>query len=74
MAQAVAKIDTLISKINSLLTENMSNTPRMIFVTARSGGGKTTLAENLKRRLGFIHFDVDQLSFGADPVLDSGKT
>eukprot|EP01084_Bolivina_argentea_P078856 143094_1 len=46
---------------------------RLIFVTGRSGAGKTSLGESFKALDNFIHFDGDQYSYGAHPIKDSGK-
>merc|ERR1719401_2999661 len=42
----------------------LPNKPRLILVAGKSCGGKTTLAELLKARRGFLHFDVDTWTRG----------
>merc|ERR1719401_2243816 len=42
----------------------LPNKPRLILVAGKSCGGKTTLAELLKARHGFLHFDVDTWTRG----------
>lgn len=43
---------------------------RVVFVTAPSGGGKTTLGEALKANHEFLHFDVDSWDYVGDPFFN----
>ena len=47
---------------------------KLIWITGRSGAGKTTLGEHFKTRKDCIHYDADQFAKGNDAVIDSGKT
>eukprot|EP01084_Bolivina_argentea_P257118 433107_1 len=51
-----------------------STQTKVIWITGRSGAGKTTLGENFKSLSNYIHFDADQFAHGKDPVKDSGTT
>jgi gluconate kinase len=44
----------------------------LLFVTGQSGGGKTSLGNNLKDKCGFVHFDGDVFSAGADATRFTG--
>eukprot|EP01084_Bolivina_argentea_P254821 428475_1 len=79
MSVALSIVNELVSyiDINTNETRNIctnNKIPMLIWVTGRSGCGKTTLCENLKKSNNFIHFECDQWCNGGDPVLDSGKT
>jgi adenylate kinase family enzyme len=50
------------------------NAPRVILVTGLQGSGKTTLAEELKARHGFVHFDGDLWASGANPITGDYET
>ena len=47
---------------------------RVIVITGLQGAGKTTLAEELRARHGFIHFDGDLWTSGANPVAGDYET
>eukprot|EP00389_Voromonas_pontica_P015369 GDKH01023961.1.p1 GENE.GDKH01023961.1~~GDKH01023961.1.p1 ORF type:complete len:230 (+),score=29.94 GDKH01023961.1:91-780(+) len=44
----------------------------IVWVTGRSGAGKTTFGNNAKAHLGFKHFDGDVFSCGGNPLLETG--
>lgn len=46
----------------------------LVFVTGYSGAGKTTLAEGLKHKHDFIHFDGESWMCGMDPIEEAGVT
>lgn len=46
---------------------------RLVFVTGPSGAGKTTLAEALRTKHNFLHFEGDRWMCGGDPVRDTDK-
>lgn len=70
-----SRVDRLIDLIDANeAIESPDNTQQyVIFVTGRSGAGKTTLGESFNVLPNFVHFDGDQFAHGADPVNQSGK-
>ena len=60
-------LNDLINKITGI------NDVKYIFITGRSGAGKTTVSESLKNEYNFIHFDGDQFPYGNNPIKQSGQ-
>ena len=73
----LSRIDRLIDLIDAHEAmqppNNATLTRYVIFVTGRTGAGKTTLGENFNKLDNFIHWDGDQFAYGGDPIKDSGK-
>jgi len=51
----------------------MSSLGKLVWITGRSGAGKTTLGENFKKLDDWVHFDSDIWVNGGDPLEDSGQ-